>query len=212
MKKSHFIPTMRHHVLLCGIVCLWLLTFVGCGRPDVPTSATEPTAVEAVAEPTVIGAAAEPTAVEAVAEPTVIDNVGAEPLPSATGAAYPVPTTGEVIAVAGPIAVDYPAPELGIVIDAQNQVVDVPKGGAADEAGVQVGDTLIALDDMPFAKEKDKIKQHVSRKEKGAQVTLTLKRNGKEKKLKLKPNTVPSTLSAPDAPTPTPIPASNDLF
>lgn len=184
MYKSHFLRMVRHHVLLCGLACLGIVMLAGCGRPDVPTSAAEPTADDAVAEPTVLHAA------------------GEQPLPPTTSVAYPFPTT-EIESVPGPIIPDYPAPMPGVVVDEQNHVVDVPTGGTADIAGVQVGDTLIALDDIPFAKERKKIKQHLSTKERGTEMTLTYERNGQEKQLKLTPNTVPLTLPAPDAPTPT---------
>lgn len=40
----------------------------------------------------------------------------------------------------------YPAPVLGVSVDKNLIVVDVHKGGAADQAGIQVQDKLLALD------------------------------------------------------------------
>lgn len=108
----------------------------------------------------------------------------AEPVPSATGAAYPVPTTGDVGTVVGPVAIDYPSPQLGVVVDAHNQVVNLRKGGAAGKARVQIGDTLLALDDMLFTQGKDTSKNHVSEKEEDTEMPLPLKRNGNEKKVR----------------------------
>lgn len=40
----------------------------------------------------------------------------------------------------------YPAPALGVTTDENFQVLDIKKGSAAEEAGIQVGDVLLGLD------------------------------------------------------------------
>ena len=40
----------------------------------------------------------------------------------------------------------YPAPSLGVVVDANFTVMDVQKDSSAEEAGVQIGDILLSLD------------------------------------------------------------------
>ena len=40
---------------------------------------------------------------------------------------------------------DYPAPALGVFVDGNLGVVEVLAGGAAEKAGVQVGDVLVSL-------------------------------------------------------------------
>lgn len=53
----------------------------------------------------------------------------------------------------------YAAPELGVVVDETMKVVDVDPGNAAEKAGVQKGDVLIAIEDIPFATEKAKAEE-----------------------------------------------------
>jgi len=56
-------------------------------------------------------------------------------------------------------AASYAAPELGVVVDEMMKVVDVDPGNAADKAGVQKGDILISIEDIPFAAEKAKVEE-----------------------------------------------------
>lgn len=173
-----------HTALRCGIACTLVLLLNGCGRADVPTSA---------------------------AEPTVLDVDAAQPLPPGTSVAYPIAPPTE-IELPEPTAIILPAPVLGVVIDEQDQVLYVEPNGAADKAGVQAGDTLIALDDMVLANEKEKIKKHVSDKEKDAEMTLTYKRDGKEKKVKVKSDLPPIPPPEKHIGTPTPVYAPNDYL
>ena len=53
----------------------------------------------------------------------------------------------------------HAAPELGVVVDETMKVVDVDPGNAAEKAGVQKGDLLIAIEDIPFATEKAKAEE-----------------------------------------------------
>ncbi len=49
----------------------------------------------------------------------------------------------------------YPAPSLGVVVDANFTVVDIQKGSAAEEAGVQIGDILQTLDGNAYSNPDD---------------------------------------------------------
>jgi S1-C subfamily serine protease len=55
-----------------------------------------------------------------------------------------------------PPVVDYAAPGVGVVFDEHVQVVDIDAGSPAEQAGLQKGDILVALEDIPFATEMEK--------------------------------------------------------
>jgi membrane-associated protease RseP (regulator of RpoE activity) len=48
-----------------------------------------------------------------------------------------------------------PAPALGVVVDPDMKVIDIDPGSAAEKAGIQVGDVLLSVDDVPLASERD---------------------------------------------------------
>lgn len=53
----------------------------------------------------------------------------------------------------------YAAPVLGVVVDEKLQVIDIDPGSSAERSGVQKGDVLISIAEIPFATEKDKAKE-----------------------------------------------------
>jgi S1-C subfamily serine protease len=67
----------------------------------------------------------------------------------------------DMLTETGPVtttAILWPAPQLGVVVDAQMTVIDVDPNSAAQLAGVQKGDVLVAIDGVSFMTANDQAK------------------------------------------------------
>lgn len=97
MNTACVLRAVRHYVFRWSSGFLWILTLVGCGRPDVPTSAPEPTAVDVVAEPTTIDTVGAAPHMDQVKEMTRGSTSGTMVIPNAIvkeGASHDKHTTG----------------------------------------------------------------------------------------------------------------------
>ena len=111
-----------------------------------------------------------------------------------------IPGLSSCIALQG----DYPAPALGITTDENFQVLDIKKGSAAEEAGIQVGDVLLCLNGKTNLPPDEWI-EILGRMEVGQEYEVTVQRGGE---------TIPITVIArrdppadiPPGTTATPIP------
>jgi S1-C subfamily serine protease len=99
---------------------------------------------------------------------------------------------------------DYPAPALGVLIDYQLTVVDVLKGSAAERAGVQAGDVLIALNGTAYASVDD-WRAKVSAIDTGKDYDLKIQRGGQAMTLRVTSAPYPPN-DSPAGVTPTVIP------
>ncbi len=79
---------------------------------------------------------------------------------------------------------DTPAPALGVLVDGNLGVVEVMVGGAAEQAGVQVGDVLVALNGTALPSVDD-WRTAVSRIEVGLDYDLTVQRAGQSTTLRV---------------------------
>ncbi len=79
---------------------------------------------------------------------------------------------------------DYPAPALGVLVDASLTVVEVLPGSAAERAGVQVGDVLVALNASAYANVDD-WRAEVSRIDVGHDYNLEIRRGSQAMTLKV---------------------------
>jgi|GEM_PF-1881235 len=69
-----------------------------------------------------------------------------------------VATTGPTVSELPSTLALMPAPELGIVVDEKLMVLDIEPGSAAELAGIQKGDTLESIEDMPLTTPEDREK------------------------------------------------------
>ena len=99
--------------------------------------------------------------------------------------------------------------ELGVVVDKEMKVLGVEPGGAAEKAGVQVGDVLDSVDGISLGKDKDKAKDKIHEPKAGKKLKLKLKRADKDLDLDVSPA---PPAPHPGGPTPTPVFAPQDYF
>lgn len=98
----------------------------------------------------------------------------------------------------------YPAPALGVTIDGNFQVLDIKKGSAAEQAGIQIGDVLLSLNgktDLPLG-EWNEIH---ARMEVGQEYEVTVQRGDETITLTVIARRDPPA-AIPPGTTPTPIP------
>jgi len=69
-----------------------------------------------------------------------------------------VATTGPTVSELPSTLALMPAPELGIVVAEKLMVLDIEPGSAAELAGIQKGDTLESIEDMPLTTPEDREK------------------------------------------------------
>ena len=111
-----------------------------------------------------------------------------------------------------------PTSQFGIVVDANLQVVDVEKGGAAEKAGVLKGDSLTALENTPLTsteQAKQLARELMDRIPTTKQpITLTVNRKGRSVTLHIFPAPPADRGGSLDQPVPTvtPIFAPYDYF
>ena len=96
---------------------------------------------------------------------------------------------------------DYPAPALGVLVDGNLAVVAVLADGAAERAGVQVGDVLETLNGAPLTRVAD-WRTEVSRIKVGLDYDLTVQRAGQSMTLRVTSLVPPTDTRAPSV-TPT---------
>lgn len=102
---------------------------------------------------------------------------------------------------------DGPAPILGVIVDQNYKVVGLVPNGAAEQAGVQVGDSIKQVNGQPITGGNSALRIF-RRLDKSKHVMLVLERGKKELDVKLIPLPPPlpqAPLGAP-APTGTPMP------
>lgn len=107
-------------------------------------------------------------------------------------------------------------PKLGVVVDKNFVVLDLEDERAAAVAGVQLGDQLIALEAVPFAGNREKIKDILRSSVDGDKtLVLKLERDGKEMLIEIRPSlAVPVFPKESDTPIPTvtPVWPPNDYY
>ncbi|MEM7537584.1 MAG: PDZ domain-containing protein [Chloroflexota bacterium] len=82
-------------------------------------------------------------------------------------------------------------PKLGVVLDEEMVVVDVDMGGPADRIGVQRGDRLLSLNEIPFLDNIDSVKDAIRatrHDEEQKSMRLIVERDGKEIAVEVEPN------------------------
>lgn len=105
-----------------------------------------------------------------------------------------------------------PAPQFGIVLDREMRVIDVEEGGAADRAGVRVGDVLTMLNGDPLSSLDSLAEVGAAFAAVGerallpdaAPASVTERRGGREETITIVPAAPPAR---PGQPTPTAVPA-----
>ncbi|MFN8476790.1 MAG: PDZ domain-containing protein [Kouleothrix sp.] len=106
------------------------------------------------------------------------------------------------------IFVDYPAPVLGIVADAQLHIIDIEPGSAAEQAGLQRGDVIVALGQQA-AISLEQLRRAIVALAPQQAVDLTFRREGAEHRVRMMPAApAPRASSA----TPTPMPGNMYYF
>jgi S1-C subfamily serine protease len=110
-----------------------------------------------------------------------------------------------------------PAPQFGLVLDKEMRVIDVEEGGAADEAGVWVGDVLTALNGDPLSSLDSLAEVGAAFRAVGerallpeaAPASVTVRRGGSEETIEIVPAASPAR---PGQPTPTAVPADQQYI
>lgn len=100
---------------------------------------------------------------------------------------------------------DYPAPSLGVVVDANFVVVDMRKGSASELAGVKVGDVLLTLNGSVYTTPDEWIDQ-IGAIEEGQTYQITVQRGNDIFTLTVTSARPPTPDYIPEI-TPTPIPS-----
>lgn len=105
----------------------------------------------------------------------------------------------------------FPAPVLGVTVDASMHVLDVEAGSPAARAGIQRGDILETLENIGLTATdgKAQVKQLIRNAKNGQKLRLTLQRAGKKATLEI---TLTPRPIHPAQPTPTPVTVPNDYF
>jgi S1-C subfamily serine protease len=150
-----------------------------------------------------------PTTAPSLALPSATRNGSASPSMSSssypaslTQTAYPPrPTAPEL---PGPVVVDYPSKTLGIVYDQALQIVALDPGGPAEQAALQVGDRLVAVNGKAVTTPAE-FQQAVRSLLQIADVVIVVRRVDREVMVSVTPGTLAARVS-----TPTPVPA--DLY
>ncbi|MCL4508931.1 MAG: PDZ domain-containing protein [Chloroflexi bacterium] len=113
--------------------------------------------------------------------------------------------------VSSSVAVDAlePAPVLGVVVDRQMRIVDIEAGSTAQRAGIRRGDTLIAIGTVPVASPSAARQAFRRVARPGQTLRVTVNRGGRA--------LVFQVVAAPPvghsgAPTPTPVPPTQEYF
>ncbi len=99
---------------------------------------------------------------------------------------------------------DYPAPALGVLVDGNLAVVELLPGSAAERAGVQAGDVLVALNGNAYASVDD-WRAQVSRIDVGHDYDLEIRRGGQVLTLRVTSARPPPPRRTPGV-TPTAVP------
>lgn len=104
-----------------------------------------------------------------------------------------------------------PAPQFGLVLDKEMRVIDVEEGGAAEKAGVQVGDVLTELngealaplDSLPQVDAAFELAAERTMRRGAAPASLAVRRNGAATRIEIMPGPPPDRRGQP---TPTAVP------
>lgn len=104
--------------------------------------------------------------------------------------------------------IDYAAPELGIVVDASLQIVQVVPGSAAEQGGLQKGDVVKMVNDIKIIHPSNARRAFHARQP-STKTTLIILRGAKEIILEILP--APPG-GSPGASTSTPVPADMTYF
>lgn len=148
--------------------------------------------------------------------PAPTPNSGASTVNDPSAAVAPTSYLSDTISLYKPEE-DYiqGAPVLGLVVDRKGTVIAVEPKGAAAQAGIAVGDSIVALDGTPFAAplaaaaqsnlmDVPAMQDARSRVAQGQPLKLTLSRAGQERTLDVQPA---NRVGQPGQATPTPVPA-----
>ena len=98
---------------------------------------------------------------------------------------------------------------LGVVVDEKMNVVHVEKGSGAENAGIQLGDTLDSINSVSFITDRARVKELIGEKAEGKYLTLKLKRDQKDLEMVIIAS-VPVPQSGMN--TPTAVPPTQDYF
>lgn len=85
-----------------------------------------------------------------------------------------------------PLLTDIPVESLGIAPGMKIKIVSIVKSSAADRAGLQNGDRIMAIEDVPVATVRDLIKK--IRENAGNKIVLTVQRTGRSLNVGIKPD------------------------
>ena len=163
--------------------------------------------------------------------PTPTNTPRPYPLPPTASPAYPAPSTstpaptaisactpGELAQAYPTIIIDRPAPRLGVVIDQNLTVLAVDASSAAERAGVQAGDVLLQIGDVPFVGNREQVKALIADARPNQALRLRLLRGGQPIDLRVELAPMPPPIyptinpSGPPPPTSTPVPPTDDYL
>jgi S1-C subfamily serine protease len=96
------------------------------------------------------------------------------------------------------------APMIGIVVNSGLKVTEVQPGSVAEQAGIQPGDSLEAVDGKPVTSPAEATQAERDASNKGEPVTITVIRNGQKLSIQVK---AAPPIGRP-GPTPTPLPGN----
>jgi len=152
------------------------------------------------------------------------------PAPYPPGQPYPAPNTSVAAATASSpcrpdslpqayptVISDGPAPNLGVVIDKNTNVLSVDAYSVAERAGVRAGDVLVWIEDLPFAGNREQVKALIAGAQPGQALRLRVLRAGQTLDLQVVPAPVPPPIYPtiePGRPLPTytPVPPIYDYL
>lgn len=100
----------------------------------------------------------------------------------------------------------YGAPVLGIVSDTQLQIRDIEPGSAAEQAGLQRGDVIVALGQQVTTSPEQLRRAMIALAQQQA-AEITFRRDGAERRVRITP-----TAPRPSSATPTPVPVNMYYF
>lgn len=137
--------------------------------------------------------------------------VTSDQLGGSTGYSVPLDQVGPTVEVL------FPAPELGVVVDKHMRVLSVVASSAAEEAGIQPGDILQALDGTAMLLHTETVKERIQTAQVDQAMHLTLTRGTASLDVIVVPFSShrgggPTLEPGRIAPTATPVAASDDYL